>query len=62
MDRDEIESKIRDLIDLNHRAQMKHTNADRMGDRSLRRQGNDLDKEFETKLKKLLDTLAPGYA
>lgn len=54
---DDFRDKIEDLAHLYHLAQMKHINADRMGDRHLRAEGNDLEEEFETKLDELAKEL-----
>ncbi len=50
MDKNQIIEKIEALADLKHRATMKHINADRMGDSSLRRHGNELDDKFDKEL------------
>lgn len=51
----DIEDKIDELVSLYHRVQMKHINADRMGDSFLRKEGYKLEEEYETKRQEFLN-------
>ena len=57
MDKYDIISKIEELADLKHRAEMKHINADRMGDSYLRKEANELDDKFEAETEKVASEL-----
>lgn len=57
MDEDYLRDKIEELCDLKHRAEMKHINADRMGDRYLRKQGYELDAKAEQEVEKFINEI-----
>lgn len=57
MDKYDIISKIEELADLKHRAEMKHINADRMGESYLRKKGYELDDKFEDEVEKFASEL-----
>ena len=57
MDKYDIISKIEELADLKHRAEIKHINADRMGESYLRKKGYELDEKFEAETDKFASDL-----
>lgn len=57
MDEGYLRDKIEELCDLKHMAEMSHINADRMGDRSLRKQGYELDAKAELEIEKFVNEI-----